>query len=103
MGGGPFKDIARIEQNLQRGVSTQADVQRELGPPNGTGAAILPVDPEPREAWFYQDIEATVAQGATSPVVQIDMRTQILLVFFKQGLFDGFMWFSNAGKGTAQR
>lgn len=98
---GPFKEVNRLERTLQRGVSTMADVKRELGPPNGTGGAVLPVDSKPREVWFYQDVEMTSARGWTSKVLQLQLRTQILLVFFKNGLFDGFMWFSSAVTGTA--
>lgn len=95
--GGPFTQVSRIESELQRGVSTKRDVQRVLGSPKGTGHTVLPTDPTPRDAWFYSDIELTDTTGEKGGIIHVDVRQQILLLFFKQDIFDGFLWFSNAG------
>lgn len=93
---GAFVEVSRLEGELRRGVSTKMDVQRVLGAPNGFGSAIFPDDPAPLEVWFYDDLEIIdfKAEGA---VFRGNVRQQILLVFFDKGVFDGFIWFSNAG------
>ncbi|OGQ78600.1 MAG: hypothetical protein A3F90_05430 [Deltaproteobacteria bacterium RIFCSPLOWO2_12_FULL_60_19] len=92
---GAFREVNRLETELKRGVSTKADVERVLGTPNGSGHAILPTDPRPREVWYYEDFEVTGTRAAGRGVVLMDMRQQILLVFFEKEVFDGFMWSSN--------
>lgn len=94
---GAFTEVNRLEAELRRGVSTKADVERVLGAPNGTGDAVLPTDPRVREVWYYEDIEVTGGRAAGRGVVLMDMRQQVLLVFFEKEVFDGFMWFSNVG------
>jgi hypothetical protein len=100
---GAFAEIGGLESKLQRKVSTKRDVQRVLGPPDGFGSAYLPVgpklsfDPKPREVWYYSDIELTGMKGEGGGVILVDVRQQVLLVLFDEGVFDGFMWFSNAG------
>jgi hypothetical protein len=32
----------------------------------------------------------------------VKVRQQILLVFFEKGVFDGFMWWSNAGEAKGE-
>lgn len=92
---GKFVEVSRIEPELERGVSTQEDVRRVLGEPNGSGVAFLPTQTGLREVWYYEDIGMTRAQKQ-GEVVWVDMRYQVLLVFFRQEKFDGFMWFSSA-------
>jgi hypothetical protein len=99
---GRFVHVERIDTELRRGVSTKMDVQRVLGAPNGYGSAILPTDPQPREVWYYDDIEVTDFKSEGG-VIRANMRQQILLVFFERGVFDGFMWFSNAGETEARQ
>lgn len=94
---GPFTQLPRIETELKRGVSTKADVQRVLGDPKGTGNAVLPVDPRSREVWYYADIEGTRAAIERAGLVRLELREQMLLVFFQGEIFDGFLWFSNVG------
>jgi hypothetical protein len=100
---GAFVEVGRIQDELRRGVSTKMDVQRVLGSPNGFGTAIFPEDLRPLDVWYYDDVEATDMKFEGS-IVQMNMRQQILLVFFEGGVFNGFMWFSNAGaaKGKLQ-
>lgn len=97
---GAFTQASRLETEIQRGVSTKADVRRMLGSPNGFGSAVLPTDPRPREVWYYDDIEVTDTNVQRGGVIRATVRQQILLVFFEREVFDGFMWFSNAGAAT---
>lgn len=78
------------------------DVKRVLGAPEGFGNAILPTDSKPRDVWYYEDIELTNFERDVGGVFRVNMRQQVLLVFFKKGVFDGFMWFSNAGKAEGK-
>jgi len=98
---GPFTQVARLGKDLQRGSSTKMDVQRVLGVPKGFGSAVFPLDPTVREVWYYDDIEVIGAQSEGG-VIRANMRQQIITVFFKDGIFDGFMWFSNAMVATGQ-
>lgn len=93
---GPFVEVERIEAELHRGSSTAADVRRLLGPPRGMGQAALPTDPHPHEVWLYDDIEITDINNIPQQGLSLNMRQQVLLVFFRKGVFDGFMWFTNA-------
>ena len=99
---GAFTEVNRLESNLKRGVSTKSDVQQMLGAPAGSGNAIFPTDPMPREVWFYQDIEVTDATRVGDKVIRVNARQQILLVFFKREVFDGFMWYSNVVAATGK-
>jgi hypothetical protein len=78
------------------------DVQRALGAPKGLGGAVFPTDPKRREVWFYDDIELTDFKSEGERGLKANVRQQVLLVFFKKGVFDGFMWFSNAIKAKGE-
>lgn len=94
---GAFRDLSSIESSLQRGVTTQAQVRNRLGEPNGAGAArFASQGGDEREIWYYEDIELTGAKSGAG-VVKADLRQQILLVIFKGGVVDGYLWTSNAG------
>jgi hypothetical protein len=99
---GAFTEVNRLESNLKRGVSTKSDVQHVLGAPSGSGSSIFPTDPMPREVWFYQDVELMDAKAEGKEIIRFNMRQQILLVFFKEEIFDGFMWYSNVVPGTGK-
>lgn len=94
---GAFTQVNRIDNELKKGKSTKMDAQRVLGTPKGTGKAVLPADPKPRDIWFYDDIELTDYQGEERGVIRVSVRQQILLLFFDREVFDGYMWFTNAG------
>jgi hypothetical protein len=81
-------------------VSTKGDVRQLLGAPTGSGNAIFPTDPTAREVWFYQDIE--LMDVKLEEVNRVNLRQQILLVFFNKEVFDGFMWYSNVVPGTGK-
>lgn len=100
---GAFVHVNRVGIDFQRGVSTKMDVQRILGAPTGFGNAIFPTDPNPREVWYYDDIEVTDIKSEGEGVVRANVRQQILLIFFKREVFDGYMWFSNAGTAEAKQ
>jgi hypothetical protein len=94
---GAFGQVDRIEGLLSRGVSTPADVQRVLGTPTGSGGAIVTTDGEPREVWFYGDIQAGNIRTEPGRLMYMDVRQRTLLVFFHRGVFDGFMWYDYSG------
>ena len=86
---GAFRNSGVLETQLNRGVSTKADVQALLGVPNGLGSSQFPAlgSPDPREIWYYEDI--ALAGSA--------LRMQMILVFFKANTFDGYLWTSGSG------
>lgn len=96
---GPFRQVDQLERVLHRGVSTKMDVRQVLGAPTGTGGALMPFDPTPDDVWYYEDLELTDIESLKRGTFQMTMRQQILLVFFEDDRFDGFMWFTNAGTG----
>jgi len=101
---GPFTRVDRIEKDLQRGVSTKIDVGRVLGKPQGFGASILPTESNSHEVWFYQDVEITGMKGEPGGMIRANQRQQILLMFFRGEIFDGFMWYTTEGgvRGVAE-
>jgi hypothetical protein len=99
---GAFTEVNRLETQLKRGVSTKLDVERVLGAPRGSGSALLPTDPRHRDVWFYQDIEVAGTKYEAGGIIRVNMRQQILLVFFEKEVFDGFMWYSNVVPGAAK-
>jgi len=92
---GAFTQVSLVDRELRRGVSTKMDVQRMLGAPNGFGGAVFPTDTHQQEVWYYDDIEATDYKTEPDGFMKVSVRQQILLIFFKGGLYDGFMWYSN--------
>jgi hypothetical protein len=98
---GAFTQVGRLDAELRRGTSSKMDVQRVLGTPKGSGNAILPTDPRPREVWFYDDIELVNAEQVAG-VIRANFRQQILFVFFDRGVYDGYMWWSNAGEAKSE-
>jgi hypothetical protein len=78
---------------LTPGVSSAADVRSALGEPRGQGVARLAsVDPTPRTIWSYEYTEAEGSQ----------IRLKMLLVFFNQDRYEGYLWFgaANLVEGT---
>ena len=98
---GAFVNVNRLDTELQKGVSTKMEVQRMLGAPNGMGGASLPTDPKQREVWYYENIEMKDIKREEG-VIKVNMRQQVLLVFFEKGVYDGYMWFTNVGKVEAR-
>jgi hypothetical protein len=98
---GHMPAVAPLTSDLVLGVSTRDDVRRSLGAPSGEGAYLFIADYLPREAWLYHEIKLTDAKAVRDTVV-MNMRHQVLLVFFKGDLYDGYMWYSNAGSAEAK-
>lgn len=95
-----FHDTGLLETQLKRGESTAKDIERLLGKPTGSGAVLLSsIGPSPEELWFYQDMEMTGIKSSAG-VLQVEFRQQVLVVLVRDGLFDGFMWFSNSDAAT---
>lgn len=91
----PFADGKQLS-TLERGVSTRRDVQRLLGAPDGSGHALLPTEDAQLDLWYYADFEMKDVRQTPSGI-RGDVRQQVLLVAFRGDVFDGFMWWSNAG------
>jgi hypothetical protein len=91
----PFADGKQLS-TLERGVSTRRDVQRLLGAPDGSGHVLLPTEDTQLDLWYYADIEMKDLRQVTGGF-RGDVRQQVLLVAFRGDVFDGFMWWSNAG------
>ena len=72
--------------------SVEGDVVRALGQPSGKGFSRFPDDPVHRRIWSYEYIKPAIP----------DVNTRILLVFFRDKKYDGYMWFSSDAliKGT---
>lgn len=109
-GTGAFPNTGSIEKQLRRGVSTKTDVQRLLGVPNGTGRGdmarpavvnVPALGEGPREIWYYDDIEITDMKSGEGATI-LNLRQQILLVFFKADIFDGYLWTTNVLTPTAE-
>jgi len=98
---GHMPSVAPLTSELVIGQSTRDDVHRSLGDPSGDGEYLFVADYVPRQAWFYHDIKLTDAKAVHDTVV-MNMRNQVLLVFFKGDRYDGYMWYSNAGTAAAK-
>jgi len=82
--------VDRLESGLELGKSTAEDVVRVLGIPSGTGQSQLPTDGEPRVMWNYHYERSTAT--AISPD---SMGLSFLFVYFRDGLYDGYLWWSS--------
>ncbi len=74
-------------QNLDRLISEKssaADVRAALGEPRGYGAARFTRDQPLRRVWLY---EFTQVKG-------LQVGVYMLLVFFRDDRYDGYLWFS---------
>lgn len=78
-------DVTVLETRLKSGASTEQDVQNALGKPAGKGREMLPFMNAPRDMWTYYYEEGDLN----------DDRRLFLFVFFDNGHYDGYMWFSS--------
>jgi hypothetical protein len=69
---------------LVSGKSSAANVRAALGEPRGHGAARYTKDQPLRKVWFYEFIQMKGTQ----------IGINILLVFFQDDRYDGYLWFS---------
>jgi hypothetical protein len=80
--------VEALDQKLTRNQSTKAEVLLFLGEPDGAGEALFPSTSEMREIWYYET-HASSLMNATM---------KVLLVYFRDDLYDGYMWFENDAK-----
>ncbi len=74
-------------QNLDRLISEKssaADVRAALGEPRGHGSARYSRDQPLRKVWYYEFLQIKSDQVGLN----------ILLVFFRDDRYDGYLWFS---------
>lgn len=74
-------------QNLDRLISEESsadDVREALGEPRGHGGARFSRDQPLRKVWFYEFLQIKGDQASVN----------ILLVFFREDRYDGYLWFS---------
>jgi len=97
-----FRDTKLLETQLKKGTSTVEDIKRILGEPTGSGAVfVASANHPPADILFYQDMELTdMKVSDAKKAIELKFRQQILVVFVRDGLFDGFMWFSNSEAAT---
>ena len=98
---GRMPSVEPLTSSLVLGVSTRDDVRRELGDPSGQGGYLFIVDYRPRDVWMYHELKVADMKAVRDTVV-MNMRQQILLVFFNGDRYDGYMWYSNAGTAAAK-
>lgn len=99
---GAFPDVDRMEAELKKGLSTKADVEALLGPPVGRGGALSAVEPgRPRDVWVYGEFGWSIIDMSGS-AVRLHFDQQLLMVYFVDGLFDGFWWHGNAAAMTGE-
>ena len=88
---GKKPDVNLLNQSLQVGHSTQQDVRKALGSPNGQGRSMLPWQSAPRTVWTYYYEEGVIdLSGGNS-----DDRQIFLFIFLDGERFDGYVWFSS--------
>ena len=92
----PFDEVDQLDTKLVRGQSTQEDVRRLLGKPDGKGAARFPPAWAVQEIWFYR--EQKVHSSMWNPEIrdgklEVDAERRELLVLFTGGRFDGYLWY----------
>ena len=79
-----------LESPLRVGESTPEDVLRVLGPPAGQGQSQTPLEGEPRAMWAYM-----AERSATEGTSLRESRRGLLFVYFRDGRYDGYLWFSS--------
>ncbi len=84
---------------LKPGVSTKVDVEHVLGVRDGIGGAAFPPGTQPAaaryEVWYYVNYQKKSVDRDVYAVLP-----RVLLVFFEQGAFTGYMWFDLLGAPT---
>ena len=84
-----------LETTLQPGRSTPAEVAAVLGEPSGRGGIMLPVlDKQARESWTYY-FEKGHIKAKQGGGLDFDSRRTFLFVYFDDGVYDGYLWFSS--------
>ena len=99
---GPFDKVGLLDSEIIRGQSTMKDVRRVFGKPDGKGAGRLPPEWAPQEIWLYE--EQVVHSSSLNPEIrdgklEVDAELRQLLIFFKGGRFDSYLWYGVRTKG----
>jgi outer membrane protein assembly factor BamE (lipoprotein component of BamABCDE complex) len=82
---------------LNIGKSERADVLLVLGEPRGEGGAeLIQQRGRPREAWYYEYATGSSTIGGSTTI-----RLKMLVVFFENEKYDGYMWFSSVSKASS--
>ena len=90
---GRIPDVSVLERTLVFGQSTRENVRAALGEPSGDGGFMMPlIDREPRQIWSYYYERGNVAAAGGGVVG--DARRIMLFVYFDDGRYDGYQWFS---------
>lgn len=72
--------------SLTPGASTTAEVRNVLGEPRGYGVARFSPEMIVNDIWLYEYTKADLKKS----------NIQILLVYFYEDIYEGYMWFSAA-------
>jgi hypothetical protein len=88
MRAGSNPDISALENKLVPGVTTRQQATTTLGWPYGEGRALMPFHDKMRDVVTYYYEEGTLK----------DDRRLFLFVFFNEGTYEGYMWFSSLEK-----
>lgn len=88
MRAGNKPDMTAFEHELVPGKTTRWQAITVLGWPYGEGRALMPFHDEPRDVLTYYYEEGTLK----------DDRRLFLFVFFNEGAYEGYMWFSSLEK-----
>jgi hypothetical protein len=99
-------NYATVQPLLRPGITVPADVEFLLGKPSGKGLVILPADPRPQTAWFYEKLDISAknlksTRNDPKPTPKTDLRRTTFIVLFSEERLSGYLWFSDA-KGAAQ-
>lgn len=88
MRAGSNPDLSALENKLVPGVTARHKAITTLGRPYGEGRALMPFHDKMREVVTYYYEEGTLE----------DDRRLFLFVFFNEGSYEGYMWFSSLEK-----
>jgi hypothetical protein len=78
---------------LKIGASSKADVLLALGQPRGEGVVRYPAQRTPQTIWSYDYTEAKVGVEWTVSAKVVSLK--VLLVFFDEDKYAGYLWFSS--------
>ena len=90
--GRPF-DTSVLEKSLVVGQSSREDVLAVLRQPDGVGRYYSPVEQKPLVMWSYN-----YEHGAFPKYTN----RKLLFVFFRDEIYDGYIWFSGALHSKSQ-
>ena len=102
---GRFPDVDVMEERLVKGLSTKAEVEALLGAPSGRGGALSNLEPDrPREIWVYEENNVSIiSMDDGAGRMRLHFAQQFLMVYFVEGVFDGFWWHDTAGTTPVER